>query len=222
MVSSQQNFLIHGDSLSVSTTPPPPHLRYHHGFFSVWCYNDRRAEPAASCLTGKSQAELANDQTQLRRCRTAGMYHPLWFHSDFSPDPLMKMSHPQIVLLWIGGKLVVSERVRAQLPRDAAQCQAGCKPIWCWCSRDSVMDRNPVQLPFFHRGEPELRRVLHRFWLLSAERQSKEMERMAESLQPLSNRVFSPSVQSRRERLCAGYGEKVCRGKTAAPTVWEE
>lgn len=109
--------------------PPPPSFRYHHGFFSVWCYHDRRAEPAASCLTGKSQAELANDQTQLRRCRTAGMYHPLWFHSEFSPDPLMKMSHPQIVLLWIGGKLVVSERVRVQLARDPAQCQAGCKPI---------------------------------------------------------------------------------------------
>lgn len=57
------------------------------------------------------------------------MYHPLRFHSDFSPDPLMKMSHPQIVLLWIGGKLVVSGRVRVQLPRDPAQCQAGCKPI---------------------------------------------------------------------------------------------
>lgn len=41
----------------------------------------------------------------------------------------MKMSHPQIVLLGIDGKLLMSERVRVQLPRESAQCQAGCKPI---------------------------------------------------------------------------------------------
>lgn len=41
----------------------------------------------------------------------------------------MKMTHLQIVLLGIGGELVVSERVRVQLPRESAQRQAGCKPI---------------------------------------------------------------------------------------------
>lgn len=78
MVFSQQNFLIHGDSLSVSTTPPPS--RYHHGFFSVWFYNDRRAEPAASCLTGKSQAELANGR---RRSSAAVGLQGCIIHSGF-------------------------------------------------------------------------------------------------------------------------------------------
>lgn len=41
----------------------------------------------------------------------------------------MKMSHLQIVLLGIGGELVMSEDVRGRLPRESAQCQAGCKTI---------------------------------------------------------------------------------------------
>lgn len=32
-------------------------------------------------------------------------------------------------------------------PVEAAPCPAGCKPIWCWCSRDSVMDGNTAQPP---------------------------------------------------------------------------
>lgn len=83
MVFSQQNFLIHGDGLSVSTTAPCSPL----GFFSVRRYNDRRAKPAASRLTGKSQAELGNDQSQLRQSATAGMYHRLLLHSNFTPTP---------------------------------------------------------------------------------------------------------------------------------------
>lgn len=58
----------------------------------------------------------------------------------------MKMSHLQIALLCIGGKLVLRKWVRVQLPCEPAQRQPGCKPIWCWCSRDGVMDRNTVQL----------------------------------------------------------------------------
>lgn len=62
-------------------------LQQPPGFFSVWRYNDRRAKPAASRLTGKSQAELGNDQSQLRQSTTAGMYHRLLLHSDFTPTP---------------------------------------------------------------------------------------------------------------------------------------
>lgn len=128
----------------------------------------------------------------------------------------MKMSHPQIALLWVGGKLVMSKRLRVQLPRESAQCQAGCKPIWCWCSRDSVMDRNPVQLPFSHRGEPELRRVVCPVWLHSVGRWwafgkmelSKEMERMAESLQQMSNVLFFFFCVIPPQRLSAWYVKK--------------
>lgn len=72
-----KEFLIHGDSLSVSTT-----ARYPLSFFSVCGSNDCRAKPAASRLTGKSQAELAallvNNKSQLRQSTSAGMYHRLY------------------------------------------------------------------------------------------------------------------------------------------------
>lgn len=87
----------------------------------MWHFNDRRAIPADLHLTEKSQAELerlaeliVNNKSPLRQSPTAGTYHQaaestlfLWplvgFHS------LMKISHPQIVLLCIGGKLVLSK-----------------------------------------------------------------------------------------------------------------
>ena len=63
----------------------------------------------------------------------------------------MTMSHLQIVLLCIGGKLVLGKRAGVQSPCEAALCQAGCKPIWCWCSRDTVMDRRTQYHFHFHQ-----------------------------------------------------------------------
>lgn len=151
-------------SLSVSATVRSVLL----SFSSMWHCNDRRAKPAGFCLTGKSQAELAvlivNNKSLLRQSPTAGTYHQaaestlfLWPLVGFHSNSLMKMSHPQIVLLCIGGKLVLGKWVRVQPPCEPAPCQAGCKPIWCWCSRDSVRDRNTVQLPLFQRVEAGLK-----------------------------------------------------------------
>lgn len=86
----------------------------------MWHCNDRRAKPAGFCLTGKSQAELAvlivNNKSLLRQSPTAGTYHQaaestlfLWPLVGFHSNSLMKMSHPQIVLLCIGGKLVLGK-----------------------------------------------------------------------------------------------------------------
>lgn len=61
--------------------------------------------------------ELIN-KSLLRQSPTAGTYHQaaestlfLWPLVGFLSNSLMKMSHPQIVLLCIGGKLVLSKRV---------------------------------------------------------------------------------------------------------------
>lgn len=124
---------------------------------SMWHCNDCRAKAAAFRPTGKSQAELAvhivNNKSLLRKPPSAGTYHqaakstlflwPLnWSHSD----SLMKMTHPVIVPLCIGGKLVLGKWIRVQLPCEPAPCRAGCKPIPCWCSRDSVTDRYTERL----------------------------------------------------------------------------
>lgn len=81
-------------------------------FSSLWHCNDRRAKPAGFCLTEKSQAELAglvvNNKSLLCQSLTAGMYHQgaestlfLWPLVGFRSNSLMKMSHPQIVLLCV-------------------------------------------------------------------------------------------------------------------------
>lgn len=70
---------------------------------------------------------------------------------------------------------------------------------------DSVMDRNPVQPPFFHRGEPELSGVVRGSSCLTAQCNislSEEMESTAESLQPLSSRlVFLLCNPSERDSI---------------------
>lgn len=94
-------------------------------------------KPAGFCLIGKSQAALAvlivNNKSLLRQSPTAGTYHQaaestlfLWLiHSN----SLMKMTHPHIVLLCVGGELDLGEGASVQPPCVPVPCQQGCKPI---------------------------------------------------------------------------------------------
>lgn len=74
--------------VSFYNSPPFP-----SPILSVCRCNDCRAKPAASRLTGKSQAELAallvNNKWQLRQSASAGMYRRLYppplLHSDLTP-----------------------------------------------------------------------------------------------------------------------------------------
>lgn len=79
---SQRNFSFMETACQVLQQPLLPSL-----IFSACHCNDCRAKPAASRLTGKSQAELAallvNNKSQLRQSTSAGLYHRVYPPASF-------------------------------------------------------------------------------------------------------------------------------------------
>lgn len=137
------------------------------------------------CVTVKSQAELerlpgfvVNNKSTLRQSPTAGTYCQaaesslfLWPFVAFHSNSLMTMSHLQIVLNSTGGISVLSNCLWVRSPCESALCQVGCKPIWCWCSRDSVMDSTASTLP--QKGGRAQRLSFDEFYLSGVLKQSR-------------------------------------------------